>query len=75
MIDKLDKWHKTNQGLLVFAVLELAIAYGFFSLSVDRGNFIWYLLAIIFFVGSLQNFIKLFKKLFHGNKTAKTRRS
>jgi hypothetical protein len=75
MINQLDKWHKTKLGLLVFAVLELAIAYGFFSLSIDRGNFAWYLLTIVFFVGFLQNFIKLFKKLIHGNKATKARRS
>lgn len=59
MIDKLDTWHHTRLGLAVFAVLELIIADGFFSLSIDRGNLWWYLLTLIFLVGALQNIIKL----------------
>jgi hypothetical protein len=64
MLNKLDKWHKTRLGLLVFAIIELAIAYGFLSLSIDRGNFWWYLLTLIFLVGFLQNFSKLIGTFF-----------
>lgn len=63
MLNKLDKWHKTRLGLLVFAIVELAISYGFFCLSVDRGNPWWYLLTLIFLVGFLQNFFKLIGRL------------
>lgn len=63
MLKTMDKWHKTKLGLLVFAVLELSIAYGFFSLSIDRGNFIWYLLTLLFLLGSLQNLFKLIGRL------------
>jgi hypothetical protein len=66
MIQKLDKWHKTKLGLLFFALVELMIAYGFMSLSIDRGNFFWYLLALVFLVGSLHNFVKLFGALARG---------
>lgn len=55
----LDKWHKTRLGLLVFALVELLIAYGFASLAIDRGNLLWYLLALIFLIGTLQNLVKL----------------
>ncbi|HSW37591.1 MAG TPA: hypothetical protein VLG37_04470 [Candidatus Saccharimonadales bacterium] len=58
-IKKLENWHQTKLGLLVFALLELAIAYGFGSLAIDRGSFGWFLLTLIFLIGSLQNFIKL----------------
>ena len=75
MIKTIDAWHKTKLGLLVFSIIEFAISYGFFSLSVDRGNFFWYLLTIVFLVGSLQNLFKLIGKLINGNKAAKTRRS
>jgi hypothetical protein len=64
MLNKLDKWHKTRLGYLVFAIIELAIAYGFISLSIDRGNFWWYLLTLIFLVGFLQNFIKFIGSFF-----------
>ena len=69
---KLDKFHKTKVGFLVFGFVELAIAYGFASLSIDRGNLWWYLLALIFLVGGLQNLTRLIKSLIHGtNKSAK----
>jgi hypothetical protein len=64
MLNKLDKWHKTRLGYLVFAIIELAIAYAFISLSIDRGNFWWYLLTLIFFVGFLQNFTKFIGTFF-----------
>jgi hypothetical protein len=73
MLNQLDKWHQTKLGLLVFAIVELAIAYGFASLSIDRGNFWWYLLTLIFFVGFLQNLFKLIGKIFNG-KAASSRR-
>ena len=61
MLKQLDKWHKTKPGLLVFGLVELAIAYGFVSLSIDRGNLWYYLLTLLFLVGSLQNFVKIFQ--------------
>ncbi len=66
MIKQLDKWHKTKLGLLVFGLVELLIAYGFASLSIDRGNLWWYLLTLIFLVGSLQNLTKLIGKFTRG---------
>jgi len=67
MIEQLNKWHKTRLGLFVFALIELAITYGFASLAIDRGNFLWYILALIFLVGTLQNLVRLIKELFHAN--------
>ena len=66
MIKQLDKFHKTKTGYLVFAIVELAIAYGFVSLAIDRGNLWWYLLTLIFFIGFLQNLVKLIGSLIHG---------
>lgn len=62
-IAQLEKWHKSGPGLAIFGVLELGLAYGFFSLSIDRGNFWWYLLTLVFLVGGLQNLLRLGKKL------------
>jgi hypothetical protein len=67
MLKTLDKWHKTRLGLLIFGLVELAIAYGFASLAIDRGNAIWYLLLLVFLVGALQNFLNLLKKVIHGS--------
>ena len=68
MLRKIDAWHKTKPGLFVFGLAELAIAYGFASLSIDRGNLWWYLLTLIFLIGALQNFVKLIGSLFRGRK-------
>lgn len=64
----LHKWHQTKRGLLVFGLIELAIAYGFASLAIDSGSLWWYLLTLIFFVGALQNLFKLIGKIFHGRR-------
>ncbi len=69
MIQKLHKWHQTKLGLLVFGLVELAVAYGWVSLAIDRGSFLYYLLALIFLVGALQNLVKLIGKLIHGNQS------
>lgn len=68
MISKLDAWHKTKIGLLIFAVLELGIAYVFVSLAIDKGNFLYYLLTLIFLFGGLQNLVKLIGKIVNGKK-------
>ena len=61
MLHQLDAWHKTKLGLLVFALLELAICYGFASLAIDHGNLWWYLLTLVFLFGFLQNAFKFVK--------------
>ncbi len=66
MLKKLDAWHKTKIGLLVFAVLELILAYIFVSLAIDKGNFFYYGLTLILLFGSLQNIVKLAGKLING---------
>ena len=66
MIRKFDTWHQTKVGLLVMGLIELGVAYGFVSLSIDRGNLWWYLLTIIFFVGALQNLARLIGASVHG---------
>jgi hypothetical protein len=71
MLRALDKWHKTKTGLLVFALVELGIAYGFASLSIDRGSLWDYLLTLIFLIGALRNLLTLIGSLFHGRHQAK----
>ena len=69
MLNRLDNWHKTRWGLLVFGLIELAIAYGFASMSIDRGNFWWYLLTLVFLVGALQNIFRFIGTFFrHGKR-------
>jgi hypothetical protein len=56
---QLDKWHKTKIGYLVFALVELVLAYAFVSLSIDKGNFWYYGLTLVFLVGVLRNLFGL----------------
>lgn len=55
----LSRWHQTKLGLLTFGAIELAITYGFASLAIDRGSWWWYVLALVFIVGSLRNAVRL----------------
>ena len=66
MIKQLDKWHQMKPGLAVFGLLELAVAYGFASVAIARGNLWWYLLALIFLIGTLQNLFKLIGAFLRG---------
>lgn len=66
MLKSYDRFHKTKAGWLAFGLAELAIAYGFASLSIDRGNLWWYLVTLVFLVGAVQNFVKLIGEFIHG---------
>lgn len=68
MIRTLHKWHQTKLGLLIFGLIELAVAYAWASFAIDQGNFVYYLLALIFFIGALQNIFKLIGKFIHGGR-------
>lgn len=65
---KLQDWHRTRLGYIVFAVVEAAGFYGAASLSIDRGSLWYYILAIILLVGTLQNLVKLIGTFFHGKR-------
>ena len=62
MLKKFDNWHKTRQGHIVFAVIELALAYFIGSRAIDTGSWWEYALALFFLIGSLQNLVNIFRK-------------
>lgn len=68
MLNKLDKFHKTRTGYAVFALIELALAYVFISWAIDSGNWLDYLLALVFTVGFLQNLVKLIGSFVRGKR-------
>ena len=68
MLQQLDRFHKRKLGLLIFGLVELVFAYGFMSLAIDRGNFWWYILTLIFLIGALQNFVHLIGSFVRGQK-------
>ena len=57
----INKWHKTKPGHFVFGLAELAIAYGFASWAIDNGSLLLYALTIIFLVGGIRNWARIFK--------------
>ena len=65
-----DKWHKTRAGLLVFALVELLLAYAAASWAVDSGNLLLYAATLILVLGSVHNLVKLLGTFIHGNRQA-----
>jgi len=62
-LKQFEAWHKTKRGLVVFGVLELAVAYGLASRAIDTGSWWQYGLGLLFLIGGLQNIIKLIRKV------------
>jgi len=59
---KLDQWHKTKPGFLVFGLVELGSAYLAGSLAIDQGHLWQWALAIILVFGALSNFVRIFAR-------------
>ncbi len=72
-MDALARWHQTKTGHAVFGAIELAAAYVFALLAIDRGSWWWYALTIIFFVGGMQNVTKLVGKAIRRGKAGRAR--
>jgi hypothetical protein len=62
-INRLDRWHQTKAGLIVFGLIELGLAYVFASWAIDSGRLLAYFLAIVLLIGGLQNLVKLIVKV------------
>lgn len=67
-LQAIDKFHKTRLGYLVFGLVELGLAYWFVLIAIDQGDLWWYALTLIFFVGFLQNTVRLAINLSHVTK-------
>ena len=72
MISKLDKWHKTKLGRLAFALVELILTYIFVSMAIDKGSLWYYLLTLIFLVGTLQNLTRLIGSIINAKQTRRS---
>jgi uncharacterized membrane protein HdeD (DUF308 family) len=64
-INRLDRWHQTKAGLIVFGLIELGVAYVFASWAIDSGRLLAYFLAIIFLVLAIAQGVKFIKKVMH----------
>jgi hypothetical protein len=68
MVHRLDLWHQTRLGHGVFGLAELLLTYSFASLAIARGNGWYYLLTLIFLVGTLRNGYRLIRLEQHGRR-------
>jgi hypothetical protein len=57
-LESIERWHKTKLGNLFFALFELTVAYLFASLAIDSGSLWQYAVAILLFIGAIQNLVK-----------------
>ncbi len=64
----LNRFHKTITGLILFGVIELALAYGAASWAIDSGNLLLYVATIVLVFGGLRNFAKLMSNVIHGKR-------
>lgn len=68
-MNKLTKLYKTSAWfVLTIGIIELVIAYGFASLSIDRGNLWWYLFTIIFLIRGVKDLFKFVYRAFPWKK-------
>lgn len=75
-IQQFDAWHKTKPGLAIFGLLELAIAFGLGTRALDTGSWWEYGFTLLFFIGGVQNLVKLIGKFTSAkHKTSKARRA
>ena len=51
----IDKFHRTNKGKLVFGLIELLLACLLVSQAINSGNLWQYILAVLLFIGGLNN--------------------
>lgn len=62
-LHRLDKFHKTMVGYLVFGLAELVLAYVFALWAIDNGNVWLYLITVVFFASAVQDAVKLLGKV------------
>lgn len=60
-MERVNQWHKTRTGYLVFGLAELTLAYIFGSLAINSAHFWQYLLAVVFLIGGLKNLVNIFR--------------
>jgi hypothetical protein len=70
-IQTLDKWHKTRNGFLIFALVELSLAYIFISLAINSGSLWQYIVLLFLTIGVIQNLAKLIGTFVHDNRHKK----
>ena len=62
-LHRVDKFHKTKVGYLVFGLVELGLAYYFALWAIDNGNVWLYVMTVVLFAGAVHDLIKLVGKV------------
>lgn len=62
-LEAFQKWHDTRTGLAVFGLAELALALAFGVWAIGSGSLLDWFLAIVLFVGGVQNIVRLILKV------------
>ncbi len=58
-LKRLDAFHKTGLGYLVFGMLELGLGYLAVLWATDSGSLVAWVLVIVLLLGTIQNFVLL----------------
>ncbi len=58
MLEKLNRFHQTRLGHVVFGLVELAMAAGFLDWALDTGNLLWWIATALLLIGVVENFVK-----------------
>lgn len=70
IVRKLHRFHKSKTGYLTFGLIELVLAYIFWSIALDTANMWSYLTAVIFTIGAIMNLIYFIKHI-HDRRSMK----
>lgn len=62
-VESFRAWHDTRVGLAVFGIAELALAFAFVVWATDSGSLLDWFLAVVLFVGGIQNLTRLGMKV------------
>jgi len=72
VLKNLEKWHYTKLGLAIFGLGEAGLAYLFASLAIPTAHTWEWALAVVFSIGTLQNFGRLIRKFIYGKPQTST---
>ena len=64
-MDKLEKWSRQKFGKLTISLVGFGLTYLFISLAIDRGDFQYYLIALIFLIIALKYLFALIGEILH----------
>lgn len=68
---KIDDFHQTKKGKLVFGVIELALAYLLVSRAIHTGSLWQYFFFALLAVGGMNNLVRAFWSKPNGTKRKK----